>query len=270
MLVNYVTIGVKIYGIFCASAKCNLSLIQHNSSLAQVLHCPHIMADKQYGPAFAFAYVPHLADGFLLEFGVAYGKNFVHHENFGFQVGGDGEAQAYGHAAGVALDGGVEVAFAAAEVYDFVHLAGDFGAGHAHDGAVHVDVLAAGHFGVEAGADFEEARDAAPRADGARGGCGHAAEELEERAFACAVAADDAYDVALFHLEVDVLQGPHVVAGTFACAVVHFAHFQVGVLAAQDLGLPESIEVVAERACAYQAQAVLLADVLKLDCGGHE
>ena len=54
---------------------------------------------------------------------------------------------------------------------------------------------------VESGAYFEEARGTAPCADGAGGGGGHAAEEFEEGALACAVPADDAHDVALFHLE---------------------------------------------------------------------
>ena len=133
------------------------------------------MAHEQHGPAFAAADILHLADGLLLEFGIAHGEYFVHHQYFGFQVRSDGEPEAHRHAAAVALHGGVQVAFAATEVHDFVKLAGDFRAAHAHDGAVHVDVLAAGHLRVESGAHFEEARDAAPCADGAGGGGGHAA-----------------------------------------------------------------------------------------------
>ena len=104
---------------------------------------------------------------------------------------------------------------------------------------------------VESGAHFEEARDAAPCADGAGGGCGHAAQQLEERALAGAVTPDDSHDVALFHLEVDVLQGPHVFAVALVRAVVDFAHLEVGVLAAQHLGLPEPVQVVAERPGAH-------------------
>ena len=209
------------------------------------------MAHEQHGSAFAAAYVLHLADGLFLEFGVAHGQHFVYHEDFGFQVCRDGEPEAYGHAAAVAFHGGVQVAFAAAEVHDFVELAGNLRAAHAHDGAVHVDVLATGHLGVEPGAHFEEACDAAPCADGAGGGGGHAAQQLEESALAGAVPADDAHDVALFHLEVDVLQGPHVLACALVRAVVDFAHLEVGVLAAQHPGLPEPVQVVAERPGAH-------------------
>ena len=209
------------------------------------------MAHEQYGPAFSAAYVLHLAYGLLLEFGVAHGEHLIYHQYFGFQVGGDGESETDGHAAAVAFYGGVQVAFASAEVHDLVELAGDLAAAHAHDCAVHVDVLAAGHFGMEPCAHLEEARDAAIGSDDARGGGGHAAEQLEEGALAGAVPADDAHDIALFYLEVDVLEGPHVVAVALVRAVVDFAHLEVGVLAAQHLGLPEPVQVVAERPGAH-------------------
>ena len=105
--------------------------------------------------------------------------------------------------------------------------------------------------GVESGAHFEEACDAAPCADGTGGGGRHAAQQLEKRALAGAVPADDSHDVALFHLEVDVLEGPHVFAVALVRAVVDFAHLEVGVLAAQHLGLPEPVKVVAERPGAH-------------------
>lgn len=209
------------------------------------------MAHEQHCSALTAAYVLHLADGLLLEFGVAHGEHFIHHEDFGFQVCCDGESEADGHAAAVAFYGGVQVAFASAEVHDLVKLAGNLAAAHAHDGAVHVDVFAAGHFGVETRAHFEEARDAALGADDSGGGGGHAAEQLEERTLAGAVPADDAHDVALFHLEVDVLEGPNVVAVALVRAVVRFAHLEVGVIAAQHLGLPEPVQVVAERPSAH-------------------
>ena len=209
------------------------------------------MAHEQHGSAFATAHILHLADSFFLEFGVANSEHFVYHQYFRFKVGGDGESEANCHTAAVAFHGGVQVAFTSAEVNDFVELASDFATAHAHDGAVHVDVLASGHFGVEAGAHFEEARDAALGADCAGGGGGHAAEQLEEGALAGAVAADDAHDVALFHLEVDVFECPHVVAVALVRAVVRFAHLEVGVIAAQNLGLPEPVQVVAERPGAH-------------------
>jgi len=61
---------------------------------------------------------------------------------------------------------------------------------------------------VEAGADLEEAADAALEADLALGGGGDAGEDLEEGALAGAIPADDTYDLAAVHIEVDVLQRP--------------------------------------------------------------
>ena len=64
--------------------------------------------------------------------------------------------------------------------------------------------------------------------------------------------ADDSHDVALFHLEVDVLEGPHVFACALVRAVVHFAHLEVGVLAAQHFGLPVARKrVQQERTCSF-------------------
>ena len=76
-------------------------------------------------------------------------------------MGGDGEGEADVHARGVALDRGVEEFLDLGEGDDLVEFAADLGAGHAEDGAVQVDVLAAGQFGVKAGADFEQAGDPA-------------------------------------------------------------------------------------------------------------
>jgi len=66
---------------------------------------------------------------------------------------------------------------------------------------------------VEAGADFQEAGDAALDADAARGGFGDAAEDFEQGRFAGAIAANDADDFALFDGEGDVAEGPEVFGG---------------------------------------------------------
>src|SRR5437667_175491 len=77
-----------------------------------------------------------------------------------------------------------------------VELAGEFAAAHAEDRGVEVDVLAPGELGVKAGADFEQAADAAAELDAAFGGRGDSADDLEERGFAGAIGADDADDFA--------------------------------------------------------------------------
>ena len=79
---------------------------------------------------------------------------------------------------------------------------------HAEDRAVEEDVFAAGQFGVKAGADLEQAGDAAAQHDPPLGRLGDAAQDLEQRALAGAVAADDAQDLALLDLEADILERP--------------------------------------------------------------
>ena len=64
---------------------------------------------------------------------------------------------------------------------------------------------------VEAGADFEQRGDAALDLDLAGGRGGDAGEDFQQGRFPRPVAADDAEDLALFDLEVDVLERPGVV-----------------------------------------------------------
>ena len=76
-------------------------------------------------------------------------------------MGGDREGQPDIHARGVALHRRVEELLDLGKGDDLVELASDLASRHAKDGAVEEDILAAGQLGMEAGADLEEAGDAA-------------------------------------------------------------------------------------------------------------
>ena len=128
------------------------------------------------------------------------------------------------------------------KVDDLIELAVDLGLLHAEDGAVEVDVLAPGEFGMEAGADLQQAADAALDLDLAAGGGGDAREDLEQGALAGAVAADDAEDLALPDLEADIPEGPELAALTVA--VVRVADLEQRVGTAARLG-PPAVEVLA-------------------------
>ena len=177
------------------------------------------MADENDGAAVA-GYVTHFAQAFFLEGGVAYGQDFVYQEDFGLEVGCYGEGQAHLHAAAVMLERGVQEALDFGEGHDFVEFAVYFGFAHAENGAAHVDVFAAGEFGMKAGADFEEAADASVNFGVAFGGSGNAGEDFQQRAFAGAVAADEADDFALTDLEIDVFERPDE-ARTSVCGGEH-------------------------------------------------
>ena len=61
---------------------------------------------------------------------------------------------------------------------------------------------------MEASADFQEAADASVNFGVAFGGAGDAGENFQQRAFARAVASDEADDFALADIEIDILERP--------------------------------------------------------------
>ena len=110
----------------------------------------------------------------------------------------------------IVLQRSIEEAFHFREIHDLVEFPVDFRFAHAQDGATHIHIFAAGELGVETGADFEKAADAAVKLRVSFGGAGDAGQDFQQRAFAGAVAADQAHHFAFFYLEIDVLQGPDV------------------------------------------------------------
>ena len=143
------------------------------------------------------------------------------------------------------LDGRVNEFFEFGEGHDFVELAGDFGFGHAENGAGEEGVFAAGELGMEAGADFEERADAAVDFGPAFGGASDAGEDFEQRGLAGAIAADEAEDFAFADGEGDVFEGPE--------------HFGFGAAERGERGVQEIFEGVAEAGVDLQSAPVLLA-----------
>jgi hypothetical protein len=82
---------------------------------------------------------------------------------------------------------------------------------------------------MEAGADFEQGADTAVGTDGTGGGACDAGEELEEGGFTGTVLADDADDVALLDLEVDVAEGPDVITRSTSGTIINLSYFQIWV-----------------------------------------
>ena len=227
------------------------------------------MAYEEHRSTFASRNILHLADGFLLELGVADGEDFVHHQDLGIKVRSHSEAQTNGHTATITLNWRVDILLAARECDDLVQLGSDLLLGHTHDGTVHKDVLTTRHLRVKACTDLQEAGDAAPCTDSAHRRACDLTEEFEQGTLASAVLADDADYVALLDLEVDIAERPDVVGVGFRGAVVDRADLEVGILAAEDGGLPPAVEVVADSACGHEAQAVLFAYVVEFDCCCH-
>src|ERR1700693_2439552 len=118
------------------------------------------------------------------------------------------EGEPHIHAGGKALDRRVEEFVDLGEGDDLVELAFDLGAGHAEDRAVEINILAPRELRVKAGADCEQACNTSAERDPPLRRLGDAGENLQKRALAGTVAADDAQYLAAFDLEADILEGP--------------------------------------------------------------
>ena len=110
----------------------------------------------------------------------------------GIDVDRHGEAEPHVHAGRVGLHRRVDELAQLGEVDDLVEALLDLALRQAEHDAVDEDVLAAGDLGVKAGAELDERRDAAVDAHGAARRLRDAGDELQRRALARAVAADDA------------------------------------------------------------------------------
>lgn len=209
----------------------------------------------------------HFFNALLLKFRVPHGQDLVDDQNFGFQVGGYGKTQAHLHAGGVEFDRRIDMFFHPAEVDDLVQFAVDLLFGHAQDGAVHVDVLAAGQFGVEAGADLQQGAHPAFEAHFARSRFGDMRQDLKQGAFAGAVVADNAQYLALFDLEVDVFERPEYTL-VFALELAQAA--QLPEVAHGGLHHRHHLGGEGVVALLLQADAVAFGEVLDFDDGvGH-
>lgn len=91
-------------------------------------------------------------------------------------------------------------------------------------------------------------------------------EELQEGRLAGAILADDADDITLLYLKIDVLERPDIVAVALGSAVVGLTNLKVRVFFTEDGGLPPAVEIVTKGASADTAKSVLLADVTKFNC----
>ena len=80
-----------------------LSTISPDSLTAQERRA--IVAKGTFGDILHFAY------GFFLEFGIAYGKDFVNNKYFGFEVSSNGKTQTNGHTGGITFGRGVDITF---------------------------------------------------------------------------------------------------------------------------------------------------------------
>ena len=177
----------------------------HMRAVSQRLHFGDGVGHEQYRHA-RVAHLVNFAHAALPEINIAHRKRFIHQQDLGLHVNGDGESQPDGHAAGVSLHWLIDELANFGELLDLGKLRVDLLAREAQNRGVHVDVLASGEFRIEARAQFEQGCYAAANDDVALGGMKNARHDLQQCAFAGAVLADDAKRFAALNLEADIRQ----------------------------------------------------------------
>src|SRR4029079_485341 len=106
------------------------------------------------------SHLAHLAQTFLLKLGIAHRQNLVDDKDLWLKMRGYGKSQPNRHSRRISLDGGIEKFLHLGECDDLIEFPFDLRARHPKDSPIEIDILAAGKLGVEAGANFQEARDA--------------------------------------------------------------------------------------------------------------
>ena len=147
-----------------------------------------------------------MREALALEADIAHGKRLVDDENRRLAGERGCETKTCLHAARISTKRSIDEIAEFAERDDLLLLGDDFATGHAQAEPAHHDVLATAVIGVKSGAEFENRRDPAVDFDGARVGGERAGNELEQRGLSCAVATDDADDLAAADLKRNIGQ----------------------------------------------------------------
>ncbi len=158
------------------------TVVQPEGAVADGFDVGHGMADEEDGYSTG-AELADLAHGALAKAGVADGERLIDEQNFGVNVNGDGEGQPDDHATGVGFDRLIDEIANIGEGFDFGVAFVNLACGETQDGAIEIDVSAAGEFRVKAGAEFQERRHPPVDPDGPGGGLQDTGNELEEGAF---------------------------------------------------------------------------------------
>ena len=184
-------------------------MIEQQAAGAETADGLEIMGDDDEGAARGdqlFDAVP----GLELEGVVADRPDLVEEDHLGIEMDGHRQSQAQLHARGIMADGQIHEAVHLGEGDDVVIFLADLGARHAEDGAAQIDVLMPGKIFVKTGADFEQHADAAAHRSGAYRRVGDAGEDLQQRALAGAIMAENADHLALFDVEADIVERPEM------------------------------------------------------------
>src|SRR5919107_2219325 len=187
------------------------SLVEQNGLSAESLYHPHAMGDeKDRGPGVLE--VVHPLDRLLLKCRVARREGLVYDKDIRLDVDRDGEAKATAHTARVGLDRLIHELPDVRESLDVVEALHHLIVLYAKDQAAQHGVLAPRKERVEPRPDTEDRRQPSFDLHLSRRRPQNARDYAQKRTLSCPVAANDAESSAWFHIQVDVLQRPELVA----------------------------------------------------------
>ncbi len=153
------------------------------------------MGDENDGDA-AVAQLVDAAHAAMTEGGVSDRESFVDQKDLGVDTDGDREGQPHHHTAGIRFHRSIDEFADAGKLFNGGIAAVDLALRKSEDGGVEIDVVPAGEFGIETRPQLEEGGDASIDGDGSGRRLENAGHELESGAFAGAVLADNAEDLA--------------------------------------------------------------------------
>ena len=188
---------------FGVAVESNLAVFDEDGAVAEFDDVVHVVSNQDDG--LIAVERSKVIVAFLLEGSVSDGENFVEEKDVAFGTDGNGKGEANLHSGGIIFELLVLEFFELGESPDFfVHII-DFFAGEAEEGAIKINIFAAGEFGVEANAKFNKGDESAVDGDFAFFGVVDAGESFEQGGFAGAIAPDDADEFAFFDVEIKTI-----------------------------------------------------------------
>ena len=180
-------------------------MVDPDGALAQLLDLIDVVADEQQRCA-AGEHLLHPLVALLLEHKVADGQDLVAGQNVGPNLRRNREAQPRDHAAGIVFHRHIDKIPQFGKVDDVLEMFLHVGAVMAEHRTVQKDVLPRGQVEIKARAQLDQGRDLTVDGHAARRGVHDTGDQLEHRALAAAVAANQRHRLAGFNFKRNIPQ----------------------------------------------------------------
>src|SRR5215467_10515705 len=185
----------------------NLPALHQQHAITQRLHGVQVMRDEDDRPTCP-SQRAHSIKALLLEAQVADSQHFVQEQNLRLQMGNDRKPQSDVHSGGVPLDRYVDELPDLREVDNTLELSPDLASRHAQDRSIQVYVLPTGQLRMESRPHLDQRRRPPIDRDLPRRGRRDACQQLQYRALAGTIVANDPESLPALDLEAHLSQRP--------------------------------------------------------------